>query len=140
MYYEEDSTGHYELGHDDSISGLEYESIKNIINEVHSCDMTALEVRSEFELAYNKIFDNMMVDYSDKIFDVLYVLMEEFNIDEIKAVRYLNEKNKDMVRNFAISTCNTFYYETKEKQQQKEKALEKGKVYHEHVDIRDLFE
>lgn len=140
MYYEDENTNHYEVGHNTGIGGLEYEEIANIINEIHNTDLQPLECRSEFEDAYNKIFDRMMIIYPERVFDVLYVIMDEFNIDEIKAVRYLNEKNKSIVRNYAMATCTTDYYQKKEKQKMKEKAEEKGKLWIEHVDIEDLFE
>ena len=140
MYYEDDNTHHYEVAHDESVNGLEYEDIANIINELHSTNLKPLECRSEFELAYNKIFDQMLQYYPNRVFDIVYVIMDEFNIDEVKAVRYLNDKNKSIVRNFAMANCTTDYWEKKEKDMLRDKAHRKGKVFIEHVDVDDLFE
>jgi hypothetical protein len=140
MYYDDENTNHYDVGHDDSVSGFEYEEIARIINELHNTDLKPLECRAEFESAYNKIFDRMLLEYPEKVFDILYVIMDEFNIDEIKAVRYLNEKNKSVVRNFAMANCVTDYWQKKEKEAKRTKAHEKGKLYLEHIDTEDLFE
>jgi hypothetical protein len=127
-------------GHNEDINLQEYESIKDKVNDKYECDMTALQVRAEFELAYNKIFDSLMQEHSHEIFNIIYVLMDCFNIDEIKAVRYLNKTNKEMVRAFAIGNHETHYYEKLEQRKLKQKAEAKGKTFFEHDDIGDLFE
>jgi hypothetical protein len=126
-------------GHNEDIQLQEYEKIKDVVNENHNCDMSALEVRSEFEQAYNKIFESLLVDHSHEIFNIIYVLMDEFNISEMKAVRYLYPENKEKVRAFAINKCNTSYYEKIEKKLEKEKVEKKGGVYSSHKNISDLF-
>jgi hypothetical protein len=127
-------------GHNQEVNLEEYESIKEKINSKYNCNMTALQIRSEFEVAYNKIFDSLMQDHSHEIFNIIYVLMDCFNIDEIKAVRYLNKSNREIIRAFAINNHETYYYENIERKKMKEKALKKGKTYFEHDDIGDLFE
>ena len=127
-------------GFSEDIHLEEYESIKTKINEKHGTNNTALQIRSEFEVTFNKLFDSMLEEYSDRIFDVIYVMMDCFNINEIKAFRYLSKTNKEKVRNFAKNNYNTFYYETKEKMKQKAKAEKKGKIFYEYDSIDDLFE
>jgi hypothetical protein len=127
-------------GHNEDINLEEYESIKDKINEKHNCNMTALQVRSEFEKTYNKLFDTLMQEHSHEVFNILYVMMDCFNIDEIKAVRYLNKTNKEKVRSFAVTNCNTNYYEKLEQRKLKAKAEKKGKTFFEHNDIGDMFE
>ena len=123
------------VGHTEEYRLQEYESIKDKINEKYECNMTALEVRAEFERAYNKLFEALLVEHSHEIFNILYVMMDCFNIDEIKAVRYLNKENKEMVRAFAESNFNTYYYENKEQQMLQEKG--KGQATFENIE--DLF-
>ena len=55
----------------------------------------------------------MLVDYSDRLFDIIYVMMDTFNLSERKAVSYLNSRHKEMLRSFAMSNYNTFYYENR---------------------------
>ena len=127
-------------GHNEDINLEEYESIKEKINSKYGCEMTALQVRAEFEQAYNKLFESLLFEHSHEVFNILYVLMDCFNIDEIKAVRYLNKSNREKVRAFAINNCETHYYENIEKRNQKAKAEKKGRTYFEHDDIGDMFE
>ena len=127
-------------GHNEDINLEEYESIKEKINKKYDCKMTALQVRTEFEQAYNKIFDSLMQEHSHEIFNIIYVLMDCFNVDEIKAVRYLNKSNREKVRSYAISNHETHYYQNIEKKNLKMKAEKKGKTFFEHDDIGDMFQ
>lgn len=126
-------------GYNEEIQLQEYEKIKDIINEKYECKMTATEVRTEFEDAYNKIFESMFMQFPDQVFNILHVLMDEFNIDEVKAVRNLNEENTEKVRSFAITNCNTAYYQRQERKQKKEQMERLGKGYNEVADLTDMF-
>lgn len=130
----------YFPGYNEDVHMEEYEQIRKHINEKFDTKSSAMQVRAEFEIAFNKLFDSMMEDYSDRVFDVLYVMMESFNINEIKAYRYLNKDNKEKVRNFAINRKNAYYYEKKEKEMIKKKMKKKGKPFYEFQDVRGLFE
>jgi len=127
-------------GHNDDIKLAEFEKIKDKINEKYRTELSALDVRSEFEIAYNKLFDTMLNEHSEKIFDIIYLFMDVFNIDEIKAVRYLNKSNREIVRQFAINNYNTKYYENIERAQLKRKLEKKGRTFFDYLDIRELFE
>jgi hypothetical protein len=82
----------------------------------------------------------MLQEHSHEIFNIIYVMMDCFNIDEVKAVRYLNKDNKEKLRSFAINNKETSYYEKIEKNNEKKKLEKKGLKYFEHVDMEDLFE
>jgi hypothetical protein len=127
-------------GHLDTIHLEEYETIRDKINLKYQTNATALQIRSEFEDAYNKLFEKLLVDHSHEVFNIIYVLMDCFNIDEIKAVRYLKPENKEIVKAFAKSKCETFYYEKIEQGIEKEKCEKKGITFFEHSNIKDLFE
>lgn len=126
-------------GYEESIQLQEYESIKEKINEKFDCDLSAIQVRSEFEIAYNKLFENLLQSHSHEMFKIIYVLMDCFNISEVKAVRYLSKDNKEKIRAFAINNCNTKYYQQIEKNIKKEKLEKKGITFFEHDDIGGLF-
>lgn len=127
-------------GHIEDINMMEYETIKAIINEEYGTTSTALEIRSEFEIAFNKIFENMLLHHSHEVFKIIWVMVDEFNVSEEKILRYLNDENKEKVRNFAMNNYETYYYELKEEEQEKEKMLEKGRSYFKCVRTDDLFE
>jgi len=127
-------------GYNEDIQLEEYESIKTKINDKFSSDTTALQIRTEFEIAFNKLFDSMLEEYSHRVFDIIYVMMDCFNINETKAIRYLNDDNREKVRNFASNNFNTHYYEKCEQKRLKKKADKKGKIFYIHEDARDLFE
>jgi hypothetical protein len=127
-------------GYNESIRLEEYETIKEKINSKYKTNSTALQIRSEFEEAFNKLFDSMLEEYSDRIFDVIYVLMDCFNINEIKAYRYLSKSNKEKVRNFAKGRYHTGYYERLERDKMKKNAEKKGQSFFEYETIDDIFE
>lgn len=127
-------------GYDESIKMGEYEDVKDIVNEIHGTNSTAIEVRKEFEVAYNKLFDQLALQSPDRIMHILLLFCDEFNIDEAKAYRCLNKQNKELVRAFAKSNCNTHYYEKMEEKKIKEKMEKKGQVYFKCERIDDLFE
>lgn len=127
-------------GYNEEVDLLEYEKIKDHVNDKYDCDMSAIEVRSEFESAYNKLFDNLMQDHSHEIFNIIYVLMDCFNINEVKAVRYLSEDNKEILRVFAINNRETAYYQKMENVKEKAKMEKKGLKFFEHINVDDLFE
>jgi hypothetical protein len=118
----------------------EYEDVSKLINEKYKTSSTPLQVRKEFEEAYNKLFETMLVEYPTRVFDILYVLMDAFNINETKAVQHLTQKNQEIVRSYAKSKYNTYYYEKKEVEQIKEKYKKQGKKYFDYQVIKDLFE
>jgi hypothetical protein len=126
-------------GYNEDIQLQEYEKIKEVINEKYKCNLNATEVRTEFEDAYNKLFSVMLAQFPDKVFKIIELFMDEFNIDEVKAVRNLNEENREKVRSFAITNYNTSYYQKIEKRNEKEKMERLGKGYNEVSDLRDLF-
>ena len=130
----------YYPGYNEDIRMEEYEKIKTVINDKYGTDDTALQIRAEAEKTFNKLFDSMMEEYSDRVFDVLYVMMDCFNITEIKAIRYLNKDNKEKVRNYAKNNYNTYYFENMEKEKKREKLEKKGKKLIEHENITELFE
>jgi len=127
-------------GYTEESKQVEYEKIKNKINTKYNVDFTAFSVRAEFEKVYNKLFETLLQDHSNKIFDILYVFMDCFNINEVKAVRYLNKQNKELVRNYALCNYNTKYYENIEQQKIDAKLEKKGKKSHKHSNINNLFE
>jgi len=127
-------------GYNEDQRFLEFEEIKNVINEKYGSDTTAFQVRTELEETYNKLFNILMMDFSDKVFDIIFVLMDTFNITESKAISYLDDDNKEKVKCFAKSHYNTFYYENIEKKHAKEQCEKKGIPYYEFEDIRDCFE
>jgi len=133
------NTDNVHCGYNEEIHLLEYEKLKDALNKKYNTSFTAFQVRADFEEAYNKLFDMMMAEYSEKIFDILYVFVDCFNISEAKAFRHLNKKNREIVRSFAINNYNTLYYQNIEKRKQKDKLEKKGKNYNEFSDIGDLF-
>lgn len=120
----------YYPGYSEDIQLAEYEAVKKVINKKYKTNNTALEIRSEFEEAYNKIFSSMIADHPKQPFEIIWVIMDHFNIDEVKAVRYLNKENYAIVRDYAKEHCHTPYYENIEtdlKQKKIDKKLAKRK-------------
>ena len=131
----------YYPAHHDDVQLLEYEDVKKQINRKYKTNTTALEVRSEFEIAYNKLFDKMISQDPNKITEIIWVIMDVFHIDEVKAIRYLNKENFELVRNFMIQEKNTSYYQNIEKELKDEKIEKKAKKYKRSIKtIMDLFE
>lgn len=126
-------------GYDEDIQMEEYKAIRQKINNKYNTSLTSAQIRKEFEIAYNKLFDSMMSEYSHRVFHIMYVLMDCFNIDEIKAFRYLNKQNKEKVRSFAMSKSKSWYWQKKEKDKINAKLLKKGKKIVEVQDITNLF-
>jgi hypothetical protein len=126
-------------GYSEDIKMTEFEDIKTVINEKYKTDFTSTEIRSECEEAFNKIFNKMLAIYPNRIFDIIYILMDEFNISESKAVRCLNKENREIVRNFAISTYHTGYYQKKERELEKEKMERLGKPHYEFRSMSKFF-
>lgn len=126
-------------GYDEDIRMEEYREIRKIINKKYNSTLSESQVRLEFERAYNKLFDSMMESYSHRVFHIIYVMMDCFNIDEIKAFRYLNVQNKEKVRNFALNKDKSWYWQKKEKEKIKNKMNKKGKSLLEAQDIKNLF-
>lgn len=131
----------YYPGYHEEIQLVEYEEVKRKINKKYKTSNTALEIRSEFEVAYNKIFDKMIKDDPNKIIEIIWVIMDVFNIDEVKAIRYLNKDNFEMVRNYMIQEKNTVYYQNIEKDLKDQKIEKKANKYRKSIKtIMDLFE
>ena len=131
----------YYPAHHEDVQLLEFEDVKKQINRKYKTNTSALEVRAEFEIAYNKIFDKMIKEDSDKIIEIIWVIMDVFYIDEVKAVRYLNKENFELVRNFMIQEKNTTYYQNIEKELKDKKIEKKAKKYKKSIKtIMDLFE
>lgn len=117
-----------------------YDEIRKEINENYNCSLTNKEVRKEFLDAINKVFSSMLEDYSDRVFDVIYVMMEEFKVNESKLIRYLNDENMTVLRNFAKNNYETRYWEVKEKEKKDAKFEKMGKKFEIRDSIFDLFE
>jgi len=119
----------------------EYEKVKNFVNKKYGTKNTSLEIRAELEEAYNKIFDKMLQGSEDKVFQIIWVMMDFFNIDEVKAVRYLNKKNYEFLRKHVVENKNTLYYQKIEKALQEKKVAKKElKMKRSIKTIMDLFE
>lgn len=132
--FEED----YREGEDDKL--LEYEAIREKINEKYNTDSTNKEIRNEFLETINKLFSKMSEEHSDDLFGVVQIMIEEFKINEGKFVRYLNKENEMKLRNFAKNNFETTYYETMEKRKKDAKLIKKGKSSEIRESISDLFE
>lgn len=117
-----------------------YDIIRDEINKKYDSDLNNKAVRKEFLDAINKVFTNMSDSFGDRLFDVIYVMMEEFKISENKLVRYLDKDNLSKLRSFAVNNYETKYWETKEKQKKDDKLQRHGKSHKVREDINDLFE
>ena len=126
-------------GYNEMIKLRSYDEIKTVVNDKYGTKTSASQVRLEFESAYNKLFDCMMKDYSNRIFDVIFVLMDTFNIkNETRAIRYLNKRNRELVKNFAKSKFETAYYEKKEREKIVKKRLKRDQKMITITDIQRL--
>ena len=117
-----------------------YDEIRVEINRKHNINLTNKEVRKEFLAAVNKVFADMSEDFGDRLFDVIYVMMEEFEVNESKLVRYLDKDNMSKLRSFAVNNYETTYWETKEKKKKDDKSEKKGRMTEVRTRITDLFE
>jgi hypothetical protein len=72
--------------------------------------------------AFNKIFSNMIKLHSD-VFEILGCMCDYFGMTEAELVRKLDERNLNVVKQFARKNYETTYYENR----QREKLLEEGK-------------
>jgi hypothetical protein len=117
-----------------------YDTIRKEINDRYDCKLTNKGVRKEFLASINKVFANMSDSFGDRLFDVIYVMMEEFKISENKLVRYLDRDNMSKLRNFAVNHYETGYWETKEKEKKDNKLERHGKGFRIRTNISELFE
>jgi len=117
----------YFPGFNDDIQLEEFKDVKNMSNEKYGTKNTSLQIRAEIEEAYNKLFSEMLKGDENKIFELFWTIQDAFNINEEKAVRYLNAKNYEIVRNYAEKTCYTPYYKKLEENILKEKIKRKKK-------------
>jgi hypothetical protein len=117
-----------------------YDEIRKQINDKHECSLTNKEVRKEFMSGINKIFSSMSEIYGERLFDVMYVIMEEFKISENKLVRYLDKDNLSKLRSYAVNNYETGYWEKKEKARKDDKLQRHGKAHRIRDNISDLFE
>lgn len=117
-----------------------YDEIREQINKTYDCKLTNKDVRNEFLDAINKVFSSMAYNYSDRLFDVIYVMMEEFKVNECKLIRYLNNENLSKLRNYAKNNYETRYWEVKEKEKNDTKLEKLGKSFEIRATISDLFE
>ena len=121
-------------------SGMEYKEIAEIINESYECDMSAQQIQKEMRKSINKLFSVMIEQFPDRLFDVVQVFSEEFKIPEDKFVRYLNNRNMEMLRNYADNNYETYYYKKKEKEKLDTKRKSRGEKITERDELTDLFE
>ncbi len=97
--------------------GKEYDEIARTINDKNKKNIkTAQQIQIEFRTTVNRLFDTMLEQFPDRIFNILQVMAEEFNIPEHKLIRYLNIENMEKVKDYAKEHYHTHYWEKKEKE------------------------
>ena len=123
-------------------STMEYNQIRDIINEKYDADLSIHNVQVELKSAFNKMFSAVAEEYPTRLFDVVQVFVEEFKIPETTIVRYLNKKNYEMLSNFAsnIFQEESDYLQRRERARVNEKLEKKGKKVERRLSIHDLFD
>jgi hypothetical protein len=126
--------------HNEAINMMEYETLTAIINQKYGTNSTTLEIRSEFLDIFNRIFEDMLRLHSHEVHKIVWVMVDAYNISEENILRYLNEDNKEKLRNYAINNYETKYYEDIEERNLRQKMEEKGQTFFKHVRTDSLFE
>lgn len=104
-----------------------YGNIATQINEKYGTDFTYQSMRDEMCKIVNKLFRNMISEHPTKMFQVVEVMAQEFNVEEEKLVRYLDKDNYNRLREFAKKNYCTYYWENMERKKFEAKAKKKGK-------------
>lgn len=69
-------------------------------------DTTPNKVHTIVKGAYNKILHRLLENENINIFDAVLALREYFNMSESEAVDKLNDKHKEMLKQYAIEEYN----------------------------------
>jgi hypothetical protein len=85
-------------------------------------NMSETGAQNVVKSAFNKIFSNMIKLHGD-VFEILKCMCEYFGMTEAELIRKMDDRNLNIVKQFARKNYETNYYEARER----DKLIEEGK-------------
>lgn len=113
---------------------------ENELQTIIECANSFSDFNMSSKEPFNEIFDTLMITFPDKLFQIVYILADKFDVTEDKIFRTLNEENRHKLKNFAMNTYHTKYYEDRERIKIQHKMIKKGKGGELREPIEDLFD
>jgi len=107
-------------------------------SDLNSCELSSAKIKKKYKKTINEAFTKIIENF-DELFDVAYIIIEDFNITPENFIMCLDNDNRQKLRNYAENNFNIRYWKEKERERNEKKNKKKYSEYSDSENLLSLF-